>query len=291
MWNPNYRRGGRRRRGRANKGGGIEINKAVGGTKQVYNNSRMQFQTIEFYDNIVLPDPDYNYLFRGTNSQDYNLTSILNDNNEFLELRKRALQYKVTSVAMSFSYNRVPAGNDKFSKMIITPETDMVLEVDDPKINSNSMVWDMSVNGTKNYSFRINNRNTEKINVEWQIGESQWNAICVLHLSSQGDNYIHPIPNQTPNFVLGEVKFSVRVKYIQTDMPHESAKRITQTDLLNIIMFKFSDEIMVIKMKKQQKRLEQEKEKIDQELKQINAQITENVISDQRGPPSFDDVE
>jgi hypothetical protein len=280
MWNPNYNYNNKRKRRRAYQNRkGIEVNKAVGGTKQVYNNSRVQFQTIEFYSAIALPDPDFNYMFSVTNSPNYNLVSQLNDNDEFLNLRKRSIQYKVTSVAMSFNYNRTPSAQDKFSKMIITPETDMVLEVDDPKINSNSMIWDMSTNGTKNYSFRINNRNTEKINSEWQISESQWNAIVNVHLSSQGDNYIHTIQGQTSNYVLGEVKFSFRIKYIQTDSPHDNLNRITNSDLLNIMRIKFSDMIKQYKLQQNIKALEEDKKKIDDKIKKLNEITTINVNS------------
>jgi hypothetical protein len=280
MWNPNYRSNNNRRKRRNWQNKGLEINKAIGGTKQVYNNSRVQFQTIEFYSQIVLPDPDYDYLFLVTNSPEYNLASQLNDNDEFLELRKRSIQYKVMSMAMSFNYNRVPAAQDKFSKMIVTPETDMVLQVEDPKINSNSMVWDMSTNGTKNYSFRFNNRNTEKINAEWQIAESQWNAVVKVKLSSQGTNYIHKIDGQTTNFVLGEVKFSFRIKYVQTDSPHDNLNRITNTDILNIMRLKFNQAILLNKAQNKMKQLEKQKNEIKQEMEKLNETITLNADSD-----------
>jgi hypothetical protein len=195
------------------------------------------------------------------------------------------------SVALSFNYNRVPAAQDKFSKMILTPETDMVLEVENPKINSNSMVWDMSSNGTKNYSFRINGRNTEKINSEWQIAESQWNAVLNIHLSAQGTNHIHPIPNGTPEYLLGEIKVSFRIKYIQTDSPHDNLNRITHTDLLNLIRVKFSSEILLMKMVEEKKKLKKEKEKFDQKIKLLNEGITKNVISDSPSLHIQDDVE
>jgi hypothetical protein len=164
------------------------------------------------------------------------------------------------------------------------------LEVEDPKINSNSMVWDMSQLGTKNYSFRINGRNTEKMNSEWQIAESQWNAVLNIHLSSQGDNYIHKIQGQTSNFVLGEFKYSFFVMYIQTDSPHDNLNRITHSDLLSYIRVHFSGEILEGKYKKKLEELVKEKKNIDLMIEKVKTKGSQNVEVDPT-PSILEDVE
>jgi hypothetical protein len=272
----NYITGSRKQRIRRNKrNNGIEINKAIGGTKQVFNNSRIQTQTIEMYNDIILPDPDYVYLFRNLNTKDFDISTTLNENPEFLNLRQRCLQYKVIKISISFNYNRVPGNNDKFSKMIVTPETDLVLPVENPKINRNSMVWDMTTNGTKNYNFWINNRNTEKINQEWQIGSSQWSGICKIHLSSQGDNYIHPIPNQSSMFILGEMKISVLIRYVQNDSNENEANRITTSEILKYCKNEKEKEILE---KKKVEQIQQLQKEINEKQTKVN-QMTEQVIA------------
>lgn len=179
-------------------------------------------------------------------------------------------------ISFSFNYNRHPSANDKFSKLLLTPETDMVLENSDPKNNQNTMIWDMTSLGTKNYNFRINNRNTEKINQEWQISDSQWNAICILHISQQGSNSIYRLNDQPePNRYLGEIKVAVQVLYVKSDTENNSS-RVTQQDVIKYMMKTHYKEIQQMKV---QQNLLANKEKIKQ-LEETNKKLENKYIEE-----------
>lgn len=201
----------------------------IGGNKQPSQNGRINVQTIELYNTIQLQN-NYSathYVF-GENSTEYSIQVALNNSNEFSELRRHALKWKIKSICISFNYNRVPNNGEKFAKMLITPETDMVLTATDPLINKNTMVWDMTHNGNKNYNFYITPANTEKINQEWQIGDSLWNAIMVLHITEQGKiqyNFDQDLINEAP-VQLGEVKVSIRVVYVPNDITYGQNKSV-----------------------------------------------------------------
>lgn len=248
MWNPRTttnRRNARRRINKRNRNNP----KDVGGYKQVYANGQLQTQVIELYNRIVMDNNnDAAYKF-GNDSDSYSIQTALNNSDEFNELRRNCIQYKIMFVSVSFNYNRIPNNGEKFSKMLITPETDMVLETEDPKLNRNTMIWDMTGLGNKNYNFRITNRNTEKDNQQWLIGESQWNAVCVLHISQQGENsfnFDQDMINQVTN-VLGEVKVSVAVRYLKNDLRvgqnKSSITRITNQQVLNAMRLKLANEL------------------------------------------------
>jgi hypothetical protein len=254
MWRPlRNTTNARRRIANKRRNNTIEINNAEGGYKQVYTNNRVQQQTIEFYKTIQM-DRNANYVFEGNSPLAFDVAAQLNDTDEFLELRRTSLQYKVVFVDFSFNYNRVPIANEKFSKMLMTPETDMVLQNNDPKINKNTMVWDMTKNGTKNYNFRINTRNTEKENQEWQIAESFWNAILKLHISSQGLNELEAEPLFRN---LGELKISISVIYVKADETQQNRQHLPLHYLIKVAAEKIRDEeeLKVMKMKMETNRL------------------------------------
>lgn len=265
----------RRNRNNYKRRKGLEINNAEGGYKQVYVNSRVESQTVELYVTISLDD-NGNYVFNYGAPLQYNIQAALNDNSEFLHIRQNCIQYKVKFISISFNYNRIPAANDKFSKMLITPETDMVLTNSDPKVNKNTMVWDMTKPGTKNYQFRINNRNTEKINNEWQIADSQWNAVMIMHLSSQGYNKIYRDADQPdPTRELGECKISIQILFVRSDTEN-NAYRITNKDVINYIKDTKYKEIMNLKNLNKEKQITNEIIKKNNELERIKVESEEN---------------
>jgi hypothetical protein len=98
------------------------------------------------------------------------------------------------------------------------------------------MCWDMTKLGTKNYSFRINNRNTDKENQEWQIAESFWNGIMKLHLSCQGTN-MHG--TDTDFLEIGELKISVSVLYIKSDMTNNNRYHLSTHEIMKKVIEKF----------------------------------------------------
>jgi hemerythrin superfamily protein len=200
--------GTRTQRRKTGNSGKIEVNDAIGGRKQVSNTGRVQEQTINMYTNIHT-GMDNKYYF--TAGRSVNIQSMLNDEQEFLDMRKRALEYKIVQIAVNFNYNYIPTPGSRFPKMIITPETDTVLEVADPQKNRNAMVWDMTRIGNKNFNFRITRQNTEMTNREWQNGAAQWAGIAILHISE-----ISEVQSDS-NINLGDVKISVQVLYRPLD--------------------------------------------------------------------------
>lgn len=96
-----------------------EINDAIGGYKQVSNTGRIQEQSINMYTNIAT-GMDNKYYF--TAGRQVNIQAMLNDEQEFLDMRKRALEYKVVQIAVNFNFNLVPTPGTRLPKMILTPE-------------------------------------------------------------------------------------------------------------------------------------------------------------------------
>jgi hypothetical protein len=281
MWRPLRNGTAARRRIRTNRRRrGVEINQAEGGYKQVYINNRVQQQTVEMYKTIQA-DRNANYVFEGNSPLTLDVSAMLNDTDEFLELRRTSLQFKVVFISFSFNYNRIPISNEKFSKMPMTPETDMVLQNNDPKINKNTMVWDMTKNGTKNYAFRINTRNTEKENQEWQIAESFWNAILKLHISSQGLNELEAEPLYRN---LGELKISISVLYVKADETQAQRTHLPLHHLIKVAAEKIRDEeeLKVMKMKAETNR------RLAQKLLSENDEL-ENKIR-MKELPSFEEI-
>jgi hypothetical protein len=215
---------GRRKTNRPQK---LEVNDAIGGRKQVSNTGRVQEQTINMYTNILIGQ-DNKYYFTG--GRQLNIQSMLNDEQEFLDMRKRALEYKIIQIAINFNFNYIPTPGTRFPKMILTPETDTVLEVADPQKNRNAMFWDMTRTGNKNFNFRITRQNTEMSNREWQNGAAQWSGIAIIHLSEISD------VQAEPNLNLGDVKISVQVLYRPLDtVLVYNAKHISDKQAINML--------------------------------------------------------
>jgi hypothetical protein len=220
---------------------GIEINKAEGGWKSPSYNGKIIGQTINMKFLLVGNyHQDFAY-YIGSDSydltQDFDITSKLNDNDEFLQLRKQALQYKVQNICVSINYCRIPKAGERWNKLMITPETDLI-EQDDPLLNKNTMQLDMSKNGTKNYNFRITKRNTEYDNSGWIIGQAQFSGIVKLHLSQLDTNVGDPDASSFDKSVLGTVQVSARIVYIHKDINQSDAKnrtRFTKAEIYNFV--------------------------------------------------------
>jgi hypothetical protein len=239
MWIPNYTNTTGARRRSVFRRNIYNRHNDIGGTKQPSQNGQVRFQTIELYNTIQL-QMNYqatHYTF-GENSREYSIQVALNNSDEFNEMRRHSLKYRILGISINFNYNRIPSNGEKFPKMLITPETDMILASEQPLLNKNTMVWDMTQIGNKNYNFRITPANTEKINQEWLISESQWNAVLSLHIDEAGMiqyNYDQDLVSE-PTPVLGEVKVSVRIKYIPNDITGNnnkaSIKRISANEAI-----------------------------------------------------------
>lgn len=270
-----------RKRNRWNNGRKLEINNAQGGYKSVVSNGKNVVQVIDFYGYLVVqPNQGFQYAFDDSQyvTREFDISAKLNDNQEFLTLRKQALQYNITDIAININYNRVPYSGEKWSKLILTPETDKVLQSTDPRINRNSMVLDMSTNGNKNYTFKINRRNTDSDNAGWIIGEAQFSGICKIHISEAGSNYSNQQMVEAYQAQLGEFKISVRVVYKHMDVNeinrNTGRKRITDKEIIKEIA---NTELIQNKIKEKHVK---EKEKQIQELKQQLTELTYTDIND-----------
>jgi hypothetical protein len=252
MWNPNRTRqftNQSRKRSRSNFKNGIEINHADGGWKSPSYNGKIIGQTINMKFLIAANyHQDFAYFIGADSSdltQDFDLTAKLNDNDEFLQLRKQALQYKVKNICVSINYNRIPKAGERWNKLMITPETDLI-EQDDPLLNKNTMQLDMTKNGTKNYNFLITKMNTEYDNQGWIIGQAQFSGILKLHLSQLDTNVGDPDASTFDKSVLGTVQVAVRVVYIHKDINQSDARsrtKFTKAEIFNYINNKMLAEI------------------------------------------------
>jgi hypothetical protein len=252
MWNPIRNRtitNTRRRYSRFRNRNGIEINKSDGGWKSPSYNGKIIGQTINLKFLLVANyHQDFKY-YIGSDSydltQDFDLTAKLNDSDEFLQLRKQALQYKVKNICVSINYSRIPKAGERWNKLMITPETDLI-EQDDPLLNKNTMQLDMTKNGTKNYNFHITRMNTESDNQGWIIGQAQFSGILKLHLSQLDQNVGDPDASAFDKSVLGTVQISARVVYIHKDINQSDARertRFTKAEVYNYVNQKMLDEI------------------------------------------------
>jgi hypothetical protein len=232
MWKPLYNKTAiaikRKRFGNRN---GIEINHADGGWKSPSYNGKIIGQTVNMKFLLVANyHQDFKY-YIGTDSmdltQDFDLTAKLNDNDEFLQLRKQALQYKVKNICVSINYSRIPKAGERWNKLMITPETDLI-EQDDPLLNKNTMQLDMTKNGTKNYNFRVTRRNTEADNAGWIIGQAQFSGMLQLHLDQLDTNVGDPDATTLDKSTLGTIQISVRIVYVHKDINQSDNKQRTK---------------------------------------------------------------
>lgn len=227
---------------------GIEVNKADGGWKSPSFNGRVIGQTINMKFLLIANRyQDFEYYVGTSNddmSKELNIQSRLNNNDEFLNLRKQALQYKVKNICVSINYDRVPKAGERWNKLMITPETDLI-EDDDPLLNKNTMQLDMTKNGTKNYNFRITRKNTEYDNSGWIIGQAQFSGLIKLHFSELDMNIGDDEATTFPKSVLGTIQVAVRVVYVHKDINDSEYKkeiRITKNDIKNYVVNKIKEE-------------------------------------------------
>jgi hypothetical protein len=98
------------------------------------------------------------------------------------------------------------------NKLILTPETDLI-KIEDPLLNKASMKLSMDHPGVKNYFFNLNKGNMKEDNLEWLDTTENYPGKIIIHLSSQGDNFIE----RNGYYNLGILKVSVNVSYVQLD--------------------------------------------------------------------------
>jgi hypothetical protein len=228
---------GNRRVNKRNPKFQIEVNKAVGGNKSVSNTGKIIEQTVNFYSSIVVGNNQYYFNVANQPVRALNIQQLLNNDDEFLTLRKKALEYKIKSISVSFNYCYIAQQGFKVPKIVLTPETDTVLQVEDPLKNRNTMTWDMTIQGTKNFNFYLNKRNTEESNLEWQNSAAQWSAIAILHLSEVSS------VEMESNINLGDVKISVQVLYKPVDtqvVPNKN--RISKYQMEEYVRTKIKEE-------------------------------------------------
>jgi hypothetical protein len=264
---PRYMTGRRSKFGRRRINKGLEINKADGGWKSTRYNGRSISQTINWKLLLIANRyQDFAYYVGNDNedmTKDLDIAAQLNDKDEFLTLRKQALQYRVENVCLTINYSRIPKAGERWNKLMITPETDLI-EVSDPLLNKNSMYLDMSHNGTKNYNIRINRGNTESDNAGWIIGQAQFSGILKYHFDQLDMNIGDQDADTFAKSVLGTVQIAVRIRYVHKDINDVDAKsqrtHFSKGEIMNFIKNKMIEEN---KNKEDEKENEKENTNID----------------------------
>lgn len=240
MWNPNYNsntfQARRRIRRKRNQ---IEINKAEGKNKIITDFGPIRRIAINSYSAIYVQQDTLYYILQNSLKRVFNFQEDLRASQEFQNWKYRAAAFKFETVCISFNYNRIPNGGEKFAKILLTISSDMIPFVDNPDKNRNSMIWDMSHNGTKNFNFRITNRNTEKINQEWQNPDSDWSGVlkCSISEVDQASTRVKPDTELGEDFPIkiGELKITYRIAFRLTDTSFAVREMPSTAEAINYI--------------------------------------------------------
>jgi hypothetical protein len=172
---------------------------------------------------------------------------------------------------------------------MITPETDLI-EQADGFLNKNTMILDMSTNGTKNYNIRLSTRNTEWDNAGWIIGQAQFNGILIFHLEKLGYNIAVEPGDYYDQSILGDYTLAVRVVYIHKDINDLNRKiertRFTRGEILNYMKAKMIEEMKNNNDKDENGKNEKEpgetpvimRDSIENDLEEGNSEALNNTI-------------
>jgi hypothetical protein len=245
----------------------MEINRAEGGYKNVVTVGKVIPIVINTYGRLVYQNVVSNEFVPvftkesdnyTTSSQLLDVQDELTKAKEFTENRKRSDQYKVTSVALTIDYNRIPQAGDRVSKLLLGTETDTQtsLAQAEMKRENNIMKISMATNGTKNYNTTVTAATTIPDNRAWQSSEYTWAGIWKIRISQMDKTELTRL-NDENEFVLGTWKLSIRILIRLTDVDNMLVSMNTKPSLI-----KMAEQINELK-----KKLE-EKEEINNKLKE-----------------------
>lgn len=219
----------KRRRNLRKKRGGLEINKAEGGYKSIVRTGAVRHLAINEYARMYLDKQGSSYEYKfylksdgyASGSSSINITSLINNSDEFNDWCTAATQYKVYGVRFSFDYTRVPESGDAMARLLMSVQTDKC-NVVEPDIERNVMNLDMSRNGVKNFNFNMNRRNTNVDNLGWTDTSDYYSARCILRVVGQDLTFLKDT-TQLQVF-LGTIKISIMTKVRLRDYISNNAK-------------------------------------------------------------------
>jgi hypothetical protein len=239
-------RGGRRatrrrgRRGRRGINNLIANANAVGGFKSISNTGPLRPLIVDIYQRmIVMPrtrlDSSYLtgayefYYDNDTSGIELDMVSLLNQDQEFLDWRQYSSAFVVDSCTVNFNYCRMPRDGEYFPKMLIYPETDVVDFVPDPTQERNTMVWDMTNPGNKNYNVRFVRRNMYTQDLGWQVSSNGWTGTYKIRVAQyEGDNSVKiKIVDQqesTDPVHIGTIHATFKILFRTLDQAHSWSK-------------------------------------------------------------------
>jgi hypothetical protein len=211
----NARNARRRIRRKQRRTGGLEINKADGGEKQLTLPYRSQGIGINLYGRLaaVKVGDEWKYAFQPeydnfANHSEYNLAIMLNNSDEFVNRLKTTSQYLINKVNISISYNRTPSAGDLMPKLLLYVSTTKIT-VYEPKIQNNVMRLNMNQLGTKNFNFKLNKQVITDEFVGWQNGSDLYGGNIFLHVVAEDKMFLD---TSETTVVLGTVKVTFSIK-------------------------------------------------------------------------------
>jgi hypothetical protein len=238
--------GGRRQRRGRRRGYNNLMAKAmaVGGAKSISNTGPLRPLTVDIYKNISAAigseiDDNYHhftYQFGDENDtyQQLDLVAALNADTEFLDWRQYSSAFVVKSATVSFNYCRQPRDGEIFTQMTLSPETDVIDFVPAPLQEKNTMKWDMTCVGTKNYNVKFVRRNMYTQDLGWQVSSNGWTGTYKLAIGS-ADNGMNKIKIQNNEesaypINLGVLHITFRVIFRTLDQAHNWGKEVGGVD-------------------------------------------------------------
>jgi hypothetical protein len=213
---------------------------AVGGFKSISNTGPLRPLTVDIYDAIcVVPGTDidehyyhgtYQFNNFGETLTQYDVVNALNADQEFLDWRQYSSAFIVRGATISFNYCRMPRDGEVFPQMILSPETDVVDFVPDPLQEKNTMKWDMTQPGTKNYNVKFVRRNMFTQDLGWQQSSNGWTGTYKLKIGSVNNELIkikfEGNEESGQPLVIGTLHITFRVLFRTLDQAHDWSKEV-----------------------------------------------------------------
>jgi hypothetical protein len=230
------RRTGRKRRNKRGNINSLVANaNSIGGFKRISNTGPLRPLVVDIYHTLAVnvvasQDEKYytgDYVFWDGYSYSLQLDMVeqLNKDQEFLDWRQYSSAFCVQSATINFNYCRMPRDGEYFPKLMLSPETDVVDFVPDPKSERNTMVLDMTTTGNKNYNVKFKRGNQFTQDLGWQPSSSGWTGTYKIALSS-----VEPVTIKTSSEQAAEpIKIAVihatfRVMFRTIDQAHDWSK-------------------------------------------------------------------
>lgn len=260
----------RRSNRRFRRKSGVEINHADGGFKKIMNTGRVDQIGINKYYTMAVRKiaNEWKYIIRTSNIEyftELDITNVMNSSNEFKQKLQGSSQYLVKNVLVSLNYSRIPEAGESFCKLLFNVKMDKII-TEDPLIERSTMALDMSRNGTKNFNFTINRRNTDVLNTGWQDSHYLWSGNCELQVNQQGKITVNDPNNDKLEINLGVIKITITVLVRLQDSTNSMPTKKVKLEQLQEELFTLK--AMVKKLEKEKEEILEEKE-VDEDEEEI----------------------